>query len=36
MTKMFCFYYRDNSNFLDTTVHYTKHTGVLVYRAILE
>ena len=30
------FLYCDNSKFLDTTVHYTKHTGVLVYRAIFE
>ena len=26
----------DNIKFLDTTVHYTKHPGALVYRAILE
>ena len=24
------FYYHDNSKFLNTTVNYTKHTGVLV------
>ena len=26
------FYYRDNSNFPDTTVHYIKHADALVYR----
>ena len=30
------FYYQDNSKFLNTTVHYTKHAGTLVYRIILE
>ena len=26
------FYYHDDSKFLDTTVNYTKHTGILVER----
>ena len=36
MIKIIDFYYRDNSKFLDTLVHYIKHAGVIVYRAILE
>ena len=34
MIKIIVFYYRDNSKFPDTIVHYAKHAGVIVYRAI--
>ena len=34
--KKLIYFYQDNSKFPDTIVHYTKHAGVIVYRAILE
>ena len=33
MIKIIDFYYQDNSKFPDTIVLYTKHAGVIVYRA---